>query len=219
MPIDDGNMYWDRMEEVPPALDSLEWLPPDSNPFGIRVLDIRPVTLEVSSYTSDQTIVDRFLSTRGSTGEEFAGRHPADAVTIPCFLTYPLVPDLSVGPLFTASVMEEKWDVFIEGLQIRVARSWTGNLRFVGRIHQHAATDRLMIIDQLEAASDGENFDRDQAIRDFDFVMKSYVLGRVVPNTVPASWRSQDAQAIAMYSYSMHGRRAAFATFEQVDVQ
>jgi hypothetical protein len=213
---EESQFRWDRPEDLPPPPATLDWLEADSNPFGIRMLDIRSVTWNVVSSTSDQAIVTRFLSTRGSSGEEFVGRHANHGREIPCSLSYPFVPDFSEGPLFVARVMEDKWDVFIQELLIRVARSWTGELRFIGRIRPHEASDRLMIIDQVEAATDDGALDHVQAIHDFDFVMKAYVLGRVVPNTVPLTFRAKAKEAMALYSYSVHGRRATFATFEDV---
>src|SRR4051812_5855017 len=63
----------------------LAWLEPGDNPFGVRVLDCRPVARMISMTGNPASI--RFLgSARARSGEEFRGQRPEEAIRVPCDL-------------------------------------------------------------------------------------------------------------------------------------
>jgi hypothetical protein len=197
---------------TPPVPSAPVWLEGDSNPFGIPVLDIRPITWTTTSTTGDPSIAKRFMASRAMTGAEYDGQHPQPSVAEPCDITYPPLPGLTSGPLFIASVMEEKWDVFLTRGLIRVSRSWTGEVIFVARTRPHAAADQPIHIDRLEFSA-AANVGADEAITEFDFVMKAYVYGQILPYKAPDSLVGGAPEDIALAAFARHGRRAAYTTF------
>src|SRR5437667_10541486 len=118
-----------RKTERPAAPDDsfsqLAWLGPEQNPFGLRVLDLRPFSTTMISATADPSIATRFGQLRTASGEEHRGRHPEDAVVTPCNLTYPFNGESRDGPLFKAQQMEDKWDIYLHDGHLYFARSWT----------------------------------------------------------------------------------------------
>lgn len=185
------------------------WLPADQNPFGVRVLDVRPFTGSVLATTEDAAVAAKFNALRHATGSEHRGRPPADALAADCDLRYPLEGDAPPdGPLFVAEQMEDKWDVSYHDGYLYFARSWTGELIF------RAAADFLdgeAVISRVEGSAARSYGEPGFAVQIVDFLMKSHVLGREVPHPLPASF-PEDVRALALYSFGEYGRRARFGT-------
>jgi hypothetical protein len=100
----------------------LNWLEPDQNPFGLRVLDCRPFSTSMISTTKDAAIAAKFTYLRTTTGEEHKGKSPDDALTVRCDLRYPLSSEPKDGPLFLAEQMEDKWDIYLHDGHLFFAR-------------------------------------------------------------------------------------------------
>lgn len=58
------------------AFDSLVWLEPHENPFGVRVLDCRPVAQTFLSTTRDANCIRFFGSPEAQSGGHFRGAKP-----------------------------------------------------------------------------------------------------------------------------------------------
>jgi len=46
------------------------WVPADANPFGVDIVDCRPITRDAVAFTSHQEVADSFLRLRESDGRE-----------------------------------------------------------------------------------------------------------------------------------------------------
>ena len=71
-----------------------------------------------------------------------------------------------------------------------------------------------MGIDTVRVASRGPDalLDPQYHIGEMDFIVKSHLLGRLVPHPIPPGM-GQDPEQIALASFSPHGRRGCFATY------
>jgi hypothetical protein len=133
--------------------DQVRWLSPEESPFGVRTLDLRPVTQTMMSTTTDRANASRAISWGGATVEAIPPIDLGDgAKTITCALSYPVAPAFPDGLLFAPRAMEEKWALFHRAGSIVAVRSWTGQVAAVARGTR--AGDRL-VIDELTVAEMG----------------------------------------------------------------
>jgi len=177
------------------------------NPFGVDIIDCAAVTQSFVSTTKDPQIAESFVQLRTSTGEQYRGHNPEGGRTVTCDLSYPYSRRLSDGPLFKAQEMEDKWDVYLYDSDAYFARSWRGELVYRARVHREP--DRLRVYEVAYPADQ----DAVYALRVVDFLIKSHVFDQVVPHPLPSDLALEPAQ-IALYSFSLFGRRCAYASFE-----
>ena len=161
------------------------------------------------SATKDQRIAQSFAALRDSSGEQHRGKSPAGAVAVKCDLRYPHEDETADGPLFVAQEMEDKWDIYLYGGYLYLARSWTGTLVFRAKM---ALDGPDVVVSSIEVASRAAGADPSFAVRQVDFLIKSHLYGFTVPHPLPQDCRD-DPEAIVAYSFSQYGRRALFATY------
>jgi hypothetical protein len=190
----------------------LEWIAAQDtrNPYQMRVLDCRPIVSSYTSTTQDPAVAQHFAQ-RDRSGVAYRGQSTERSLLIDSDLTYPL-PDagLPEGPLFVATEMEDKWDIFHFGQQLYFVRSWTGHLTALGWIRPGAD---IFTLEQIEVNSQGVQGDRNFAIRQVDFLIKSHILNLSVPHPIMPTM-GDDPQQIALSAFSLYGRRGEFASFE-----
>jgi len=132
------------MADSPDSSAAACWVPAGANPFGVDIVDCRPITHDVVAFTSDQEIADSFLRLRESDGREHVPLEAAQALTTDCYLVYPPATGADDGPLFKAAQMEDKWDIYLYRPYLYSARSWTGSLIY--RALTHFADDSSSIV-------------------------------------------------------------------------
>jgi hypothetical protein len=164
----------------------------------------------MQSTTNDKKVASRFLELRRSLGLQHIDKKPEASVHVECNLRYPFSGGTKDGPLITAKVMEDKWDIYLYQGSLYVARSWTGSLVFRIAIEflEPSAT-----ITSFEASPGAVKEGEWLAISEVDFLMKSHIFRREAPHTLPPSV-PDDMFGIAAYSFQAYGRWASFATFE-----
>jgi hypothetical protein len=200
-----------------PVLDedetpSLRWLSAtdSGNRFGIGGYDCAAFVASRVSVTSDPDIARSFVERRTSTGAEIDGLLPDDAVAMDCTLNYAMSGTLASGAVFRAEEMEDKWDVYRHGERLAFCRSWTGSLVFVAEL----ALDREnLTIRRLWAGAEQLSTGSALALRQFDYLMRSHVLGRTAAHPLPGDL-PDDPPTIGQYSFSLYGRNCSFASFE-----
>jgi hypothetical protein len=191
------------------ALERLAWLESHENPFGVRVLDCRPVAETFLSATEDPALVRFFGSPESRSGEQFRGQHPPEAIRVPCSLAYPLAQALPEGPLFLAGVMEEKWNIYCFGGALYFVRSWTGQLLYVAQLAE--VPGELHVV-EVEAWPGNVVGSEQMAVHQVDYLIKSHLFNQVAPHPVPPLPSAKD---MAIWSFSQYGRRGLFAVVEQ----
>lgn len=187
----------------------LRWIEAADNPFGIRVLDCRPVALRWISTTSDPAVAQRFLELRASLGTEHVGQVPNDAVHAECDLSYPADGRSADGPLFIAEEMEDKWNIYLHAGCLYFARSWTGALAARARLTLAGSAARIDSVD-VDGSTAG---DPELAIRHVDYLVKSHLYNKLSPHPLPQTMEPIERD-IALYSFSLYGRRGQFASYE-----
>jgi len=187
----------------------LKWYDPgQDNPFPIRILDVRSFTWNVLATTSDQRIAGSFNAQRHSDGREFIDTAIENASTVACHLVFPHNGDPLEGIVFKADSMDVKWDIYIYDSVFLFVRSWTGQLQY--RAFANVGPDKI-IIHTIESSASNVETAR-QAVY---FLLATHAMGRVLPHTIPSD-TPQNAQQIALLSFSMYGNRGCYATFEDI---
>lgn len=195
--------------DTSPATE-LKWLARDQNPFNLRCLDCRGFTRTMQSTTNDKRVASRFQELRRSLGTQHLGKKPENSIHVECHLRYPFTGGTKDGPLVTAKVMEDKWDIYLYQNNLYIARSWTGALVFRINVEFQEPTVTISGFD----ASPGAVKEGDWlAVSEVDFLMKSHIFRREAPHSLPPSV-VDDMYGIAAYSFQAYGRWASFATFE-----
>jgi hypothetical protein len=182
--------------------------PGAGNPFGIRVLDCRPMTWSLVSSTRDPAIAARYLKLRASDGKDLVGAPIADAVTVPASLRFPHNGQPLEGIVFKADGMEVKWDVYIYDSVFLFARSWTGELGFRARASVGATE---IHVTEIECPA----HDRELAPQHVYFLIGSHAMRSVLPHRVPCQ-ATDDPMTIATASFSLFGRLACYAAFDDI---
>lgn len=188
----------------------LRWLEADENPFHMRVLDCRPFSTTMISTSKDPNIAARFTHLRSVRGEEHQGRHPEDALIIPCNLSYPYNGESRDSPLFVAQQMEDKWDIYLYDGHLYFARSWTGELAFRATIE---FKEKEAVITEIEANRAKVMDDPALAVRMVDFLMKTHLFRKEAPHPFPQGIPEEN-KTLALYSFSEYGRGAFYGSFE-----
>jgi hypothetical protein len=192
------------------TFERLVWLEPHENPFGVRVLDCRPIAETFLSASEDAASIRFFGSPEARSGEQFRGQRPEAAVRVACALVYPLAVPLPEGPVFLAGAMEEKWNVYHFAGVLYFARSWTGHLQYTTTLAPSASELRVV---EVEAWPGNVLGDDSVAVRQVDFLIRSHLLGQAVPHPAPPL---PTKKGIAVWSFSQYGRRGLFAAVEAI---
>jgi hypothetical protein len=192
-----------------PRPPNLAWLEPDSdNPFGIGVLDCRPITWNLVATTADPSVAESFASLRTSDGRDLIEAAIGGSVWIAASLTLPHDGSPLEGVVFKSDSMEVKWDIYLYDSTFLFARSWTGDLvyRAPAQIGPSAIT-----IDRIECPAS----DPDIAPSHVYFLLGSHAMGRVLPHRVPADI-GRDPTKVATWSFALFGKMASYAAFEDI---
>jgi hypothetical protein len=182
------------------------WLAADDadNPFGVEGFDCRAFSQSMLSTTSDARVAESFLAQRNRLSIEDPEALPEDAHEATCGLVYAYRGEIADGALCKASVMEEKWDIYLHGDHLYFCRSWTGQLSVVAQFEQG---DGTLAIHRIWTAGDAE-FSR----RQIDYLIRSHLLHQPAPHPLPDDL-PRDPHTLAMYSFSQYGKRCGFGVY------
>jgi hypothetical protein len=192
-------------------VEGVRFVPATENAHGVDLWDCAVFTHSTISTTSDPSIASQFVRLRGSLGGEYKSQRPASASVMDCTLAYPVTQSFVDGPLFKASEMEDKWDIYYFEPHIYFVRSWTGHLIY-------RATARFegqrMIITRIECAGGHES---ESGRRTIDYLVKSHVLGGTALHPLPYDLPA-DPTRVASASFASFGRRCAHGTYVDTTV-
>jgi len=182
------------------------WIPADENPWNVLVIDLRKVALSMVSTTLDPKIAETFVAFR--TGEEYLAVELPIHHRVPGGIRLPTVLAERTGPIAIAAEMEDKWNVYLYQKRLFFARSWTGELVHSATFEERGCSLTITSVETNDAES-GET----HVVREVDYLIESYVLGNVFPHPLPRSL-DRSLEAVLGYSFSKHGRRGLFATYD-----
>lgn len=200
--------FWKRRRREP--FDSVRWLSAQDSPFGVEVLDCRPVAQNATATTESREVAERFVQQRDSDGSGLIARSPEDCIRSACALEYPHEGETRDGPVFKAEEMEDKWDIYLYEGHLYFTRSWTGDLFLRARMVFEPDRARML---EVETARQSYTDDA-AAVRVIDFLIRSHLYGWIVPHPLPEGM-GRDPGRLAMASFVAFGRRGWFGTFAE----
>jgi len=187
---------------------AVTWVEPPENPWGIRVLDVRPVTLTTLLATSDPQVAANAVSYGREDGTGFFGKGPKTSRVIPASLRFPTNRALADGVLFAPQEMEDKWALFHHGGEIICVRSWQRAVYAIAQVHQHS--DHVEIT-QIRGVFTSDDEEPQFTVRVLDYLLRTHSLGMAFPAPIPMDLARRPNDA-AVWCMSMFGDHAQFAT-------
>src|SRR5262245_24490526 len=178
------------------------------NPFGLRVLDCRPLSWSMVSTTADLKVAESFDRLRGSDGRDLIERAIPKPVRVPTSLRFPHNGEPLDGIVFKAREMEDMWDIYIYDSVFLFARSWTGDLVYRARA---TVGSKEIDITEIECSAEQQGL----AAADVFFLLASHAMGRVLPHRVPCE-PTESPFTIALLSFSLFGRYGCYAAFDDI---
>ena len=103
----------------------IAWIDAAANPWGVPLLDLRPVTQSVVSTSANPERAHNAISFGGDDGTSFVGVSPPSASVAPASIRFRVDRLLADGILFTPEKMEHKWAIFYHQTKVICVRSWT----------------------------------------------------------------------------------------------
>lgn len=215
-------MAWDRLKrflgrkgENSPQTPELSWIEATANPWGVRVLDVRPVTLAMLSTSTDPQCAANAVSFEQDDGASFIGDEPPVRRVAEASLRFPIDRILADGVLFVPREMEHKWALFYHAGRVICVRSWLRKVQVVACVELH---QDYVEIAEVRGTFGMENEEPEFTRRVLDYLLRSHALDTVYPAPLPINVEA-DPKAAAMWCMSMFGNRALFATPYRFDRQ
>lgn len=193
----------------------LPWIEAADNPWGVRVLDVRPITLNMLSMSQDPLMAQNAVSYSSDDGTGFIGQTPASSRVIDINLTYRIDRFLADGSLFIPRVMEHKWAIYYHRQQIFFIRSW---LREVQAIAEVRVSGDHIVIESLRGMLIDEGSSPEFTVRMIDYLIRSHALDLIYPAPLPADLAGNTQQA-GMWCMSAFGNRALVAAVDPLPFQ
>ena len=213
-------MDWDKIKrwhgrkgDNAPQTPDVSWIEAADNPWGVRVLDVRPVTLNMLSTSANRQCAVNAVSFGQDDGTSFIEEEPPVRRIAEASLRFPIDRMLADGVLFTPREMEHKWALFHHRGKVICVRSWSRKVQVVAKVeprHDHVE------ITQVRGTFVAENEEPEFTIRVLDYLLRSHALDTVYPAPLPTEMEP-DPQTAAMWCMSRFGDRALIATPHRFD--
>jgi Ankyrin repeats (3 copies) len=186
----------------------VRWLDAADNPWGVPVLDVRPVTLGMLSTTTDRRCAENAISFGQDDGTSFIGLEPQGTRTVGIGLRFSIDHILADGALFIPMEMEHKWAIYFHHGQLIFIRSW---LRKVQAVAETQIRGDLIEITDLRGAFVAPDEEPSFTVRVLDYLLRTHALGKVYPAPIPPGMEADPGKA-ALWCFSAFGNLAHFAT-------
>lgn len=188
----------------------LPWIEAADNPYGKRLLDLRPLTQSLLSASPNTQMAENALSYDGEDGTSFIGQTPANAAVIEGRLSYTIDARLQPGVLFTPRRMEHKWAIFFNDDTIRFVHSWMRQVQASARTIQK--DNKLIICDITGTLSDYSSAEFTRS--SLHFLLLSHTLGQVTPVPLPPALADSPRLA-GLWAFFTYGTMAETGIFEE----
>jgi Ankyrin repeats (3 copies) len=186
----------------------VHWLDAANNPWGVPVLDVRPVAQSMLATSSDRECAENAVSFMQDDGTTFIGLEPTVERTVVAGMSYPIDGRLADGALFIPTEMEHKWAIYFHRGQMIFIRSWLHQVRVVAQTQVHGDS---IEVTTLRGAFVSDNEEPPFTIRVLDFLLRTHALNTEFPAPLPKIITENPAKAAA-WCFSAFGERAHFAT-------
>lgn len=192
----------------------VRWLDGADNPWGVPVLDVRPVTVKMTSTTRDRRCAANAMSFMQDDGTSFIGLEPVGKRAVAAGLSFPIDQRLADGALFVPTEMEHKWAIYFHRGQMIFIRSWRRRVQVVAQTQIQGDSIEVTTVHGTFVADDEES---SFTIRVLDFLLRTHALDIAYPAPlVPAI--QTDPQRAAMWCFAVFGNRAHFATSDEFPI-
>ena len=190
----------------------IPWLAAADNRWGVPVLDVRPLTQTVTSWSLDKEEAANAISFGHDDGTSFIGQEPPVARNIAASLWFPIDRLLADGVLFTPREMEHKWALFHHRGKMICVRSWQRQVQAVAQVEARGSHAEITAIRGTFATADEKPA---FTIRVLDYLLRSHALGLVYPAPLPPGMDA-DPKAAAHWCMSAFGNLAWVATAREL---
>lgn len=185
------------------------WIEPADNPWGVRVLDVRPFSRNVTAWSQDPNNAQNAISFHDDDGSEFIGVAPEISRSVSVGLRYRTDGFLADGVLFVPDDMDDIWAIFVHHGHVIFVRSWTRSVVAVATTRMDGEFVELTDIEGVLTGDENET--PDFTVRMLDALIRIHGLDLEYPLPIPPGMDA-DVDATAQWSYSVCGRRAIAAT-------
>lgn len=192
----------------------IEWLDGPSSPWGVPVLDVRPVTQRAHATPRETQSAAQIAAFARESGASFQGITPPDGRPIGAGLRYRTTGVLADGVLFCPTQIEHKWALYYRDHRIIVVRSARRHVELVADVVQR---DSHVNITTLHGTLVDPEEDAEWTVRAFDYLIRSHALDTPYPVPLPEGIESSPAGA-AMWCTTFFGNMAHFATPHRLHV-
>ncbi|MGI9213048.1 MAG: ankyrin repeat domain-containing protein [Methylococcaceae bacterium] len=196
--------------EIPAAIDTpcLQWIEALNNPWGIRLLDLRPITQDMMSACPDPQMAINAQSYQADDGMSFIHDMPDSGNEITAHLIFNIDKMLAPGVLYIPHEMEHKWAIYYYDNRIIFVRSWLRKVMVVADTTQD--NGRLYIHKIMGQFSEEGDPDFIRSI--VKFLLITHVIGEDFPAPLPKCL-SSDLESAGLWAMSLYGIMARVGTF------
>jgi len=192
----------------------IPWIEAAETPWGVPVLDVRAVTQNMISTSSDPQCAANAISFGRDDGSAFAADEPASPRVIGALMRFRVNAPLADGALFRPREMEHKWAIFHHQQRILFVRSWTRKLHAIAELTSGEGYVEITRIRGVFTDPEESPLFTTMAV---DFLLRSHALGMVYPAPLPEGMEASPQQA-ALWCFQMFGNLALCATHEIIPV-
>jgi hypothetical protein len=207
MPFPGKWLNKERKEE--PKEESLPWIEPAQNPWGVRVLDLRPITQTMVATSSDPQFASNAVSYNAEDGTTFIDMPPSDTTSISANIIIPIDKMLAPGVLFIPRTMEHKWAIYYHNNTLIFVRSWLRQVVITAKTVQR---DNALVIESITGKfvnTESTDFTR----KLIKFLLISHAINQIVPAPLPPELESTPKKA-ALWAFSAYGNIAQVGIFD-----
>jgi Ankyrin repeats (3 copies) len=186
----------------------LPWINPSDNPWGLQLLDLRPLTQTMLSSSQDPRMATNAISYGGEDGTTFFGIKTTNQRTINVNISLPIDKSLQIGVLFIPNTMEHKWAIYFNGEYLIFVRSW---LREVFVIAKTTQKNSELLIEQITGEfTQNESAEFTTAV--LNFLLISHSNEEIIPAPIPSELESNLYNA-GLWAFSTYGKMAHIGIF------
>lgn len=192
----------------PVSSSKLKWIESTENSWGLRVLDLRPVTLNMISTSQNPQMAKNALSYSSEDGVVFWRVAPANKTLIRTHLRVLTDKVLLPGVIFSPRDMEHKWAIYFDGDYLIFVRSWLREVVVMAKVTQQP---NELVITQVQGTFTADETPAfTEAV--LMFLLVSHGLGEVTPAPLPDPFL-HDLDKAALWAFSTYGNKAQVGIF------